>query len=594
MKKQFKIYRLPALIALSGGLLLLGCTDSDYDFDKVDYTLGFGGDEITLPGTSSTKEITLDDLLDITTSDIITTEANGDYKLFKEPDNAIAPINVNVDRITISANKSQGMSFDIDLPDIPASLQGQKIVLPYNVLGQDPIDIPEVGGEVSLLDYEFDAGSSIKSVEYVEIGENGQGVDLTLDLTIPDAINKLASLTIDLPDMLTMTCPSMEDKFDAKTNVLTLTNYPVNGSIHIVFNATRINVKTIDENNFVKLENGKFILKSNVSLTLKISEITVPNTNKLTVSGVTLFDDIIITEARGVFDPDIDLKDIGTVTINSLPSFLTDEEVVADIDNPQIWLTLSSTMPLGGTINAQLTSDTHPTPIVLDPIQVAPSADGVNPVLTRIVICRQAPDGLTGYAPMIVDNLSDLIKKLKEPMEIQFAVTSAKANQTPATVKLGYTYNLAPEYKFECPLAFGDNAVIVYSDTENGWHEDIDKLQLTKGAYVHIIGTAVNKIPADLVLDIIPLDVNGQELNSSTINVDLIKKDVPGAKDAPQEAPIELKISGDISRLDGVTLKLIATSNEQLRGVTLNKTTQTLLLKDVSAKLVGRIIYDAN
>lgn len=594
MKKQFKIYRLPALIALSGGLLLLGCTDSDYDFDKVDYTLGFGGDEITLPGTSSTKEITLDDLLDITTSDIITTEANGDYKLFKEPDNAIAPINVNVDRITISANKSQGMSFDIDLPDIPASLQGQKIVLPYNVLGQDPIDIPEVGGEVSLLDYEFDAGSSIKSVEYVEIGENGQGVDLTLDLTIPDAINKLASLTINLPDMLTMTCPSMEDKFDAKTNVLTLTNYPVNGSIHIVFNATRINVKTIDENNFVKLENGKFILKSNVSLTLKISEITVPNTNKLTVSGVTLFDDIIITEARGVFDPDIDLKDIGTVTINSLPSFLTDEEVVADIDNPQIWLTLSSTMPLGGTINAQLTSDTHPTPIVLDPIQVASSADGVNPVLTRIVICRQAPDGLTGYAPMIVDNLSDLIKKLKEPMEIQFAVTSAKANQTPATVKLGYTYNLAPEYKFECPLAFGDNAVIVYSDTENGWHEDIDKLQLAKGAYVHIIGTAVNKIPADLVLDIIPLDVNGQELNSSTINVDLIKKDVPGAKDAPQEAPIELKISGDISRLDGVTLKLIATSNEQLRGVTLNKTTQTLLLKDVSAKLVGRIIYDAN
>ena len=594
MKKLFKIYRLPALIALSGGLLLLGCTDAEYDFDKVDYTLGFGGEEIMLPGTSSTKEIALDDLLDISTSDIITTEVNGDYKLFKEPDNAIAPINVNVDRITISANKSQGMSFDIDLPDIPASLQGQKIVLPYTVPGQDPIDIPEVGGEVSLLEYEFDADSSIKSLEYVEIGENGQGVDLTLDLTIPNAINKFASLTIDLPDMLTMTCPSMADKFDTKTNVLTLTNYPVNGQIHIVFNATRINVKTIDENNFVKLENGKFILKTNVSLTLKISEITIPNTKKLTVSGVTLFDDIIITEARGIFDPDIDLKDVGTVTINSLPSFLTDEKVVADIDNPQIWLTLSSTMPLGGTINAQLTSDTHPTPIMLDPIQVAPSADGVNPTLTRIVICRHAPAGMTGYSPMIVDNLSDLIKKLKEPMEIQFTVTSAKANQTPATIKLGYTYNLAPEYKLECPLAFGDKAVIVYSDTENGWHEDIEKLQLANDAYVHITGIAVNKIPADLVLNIIPLDINGQELNSSTINIDLIKKEVPGTKDAPKEAPIELKISGDISRLDGVTLKLIATSNEQLRGVTLNKTTQTLLLKDVSVKLVGKIIYDAN
>jgi hypothetical protein len=601
MKKLFKHYRLPVLSALGSCLLLLGCTNSDYDFDKVDYTLGFGGDEITLPGNNSTKDILLDDLLDISTSDLITTEENGDYKLFKEPDNPIAPVEVNVNRITIAANNSQGLSFGIDLPAIPNAVKEQlppTITLPYdyNILGQTgTIDIPEAEGNISLLEYEFDADPAIKSLEYVALGENGQGVNLTVDVTLPEAIRKLSKLQVDLPDMLTMTCPSMPNSFDTQNNVLTLTDYAINNSrLQIVFNVTRLNVKTVDENNYVKLENGKFMLKANVNLKIKIAELAFPNTSSVAVSGMASFESIVITEARGVFDPVIDLNDVGTVEINSLPDFLTEEEVVADIDNPQIWLTISSTMPLGGTIHAQLTSDTHTSPIAVAPIQIAASPDGITPYVTRIVICRQAPTGLTGYTPLIVDNLSDLIKKLKEPMKIKFTVTSAKAAQETATIKLGYTYRLAPEYKFECPLAFGDKAVIVYTDTETDWHKDIDKLQLAEGAYVHATATAVNKIPADLELAISPLDVNGQELDASILNVDLIQKDVAGTKDGATESPVEVRISGDISRLDGIKLKLKAKGNNQLRGVTLNKTTQTLLLKDLAVKVVGKVIYNAN
>ena len=601
MKKLTYKKRLLCLLMAGGTLLLTGCINKDYDFDKVDGTLGFGGNEIVLPGNNSTKEIVLDDLLDISNSDLITTDANGDYKLFKEPDNPITPVEVNVDRITIAANNSQGLSFDIDIPEIPNAVKEQlpsTIALPYdyNVLGQTgTIDIPEVEGNISLLEYEFDADAAIKSLEYVELGENGQGVKLTVDVTLPEAIRKLSKLEVDLPDMMTMTCPSTPNLFNTQNNVLTLTDYTINNShLQLVFNVTRINVKTEDENNYVKLENGKFTLKASVGVRIKIAELAVPNESSITVSGTASFEDMVITEARGVFDPVIDLNDVGTVEINSLPDFLTEEEVVADIDNPQIWLTISSTMPLGGTINAQLTSDTHTSPIVLDPIPVAASPDGITPYVTRIVICRQAPAGLTGYTPLIVSNLSDLIKKLKEPMEIKFTVTSAKATQETATIKLGYTYRLAPEYKFECPLAFGDKAVIVYTDTETDWHKDIDKLQLANGAYVHATATAVNKIPADLELIINPLDVNGQELDASILHVDLIKKDVAGAKDAATESPVEVKISGDITRLDGVKLKLKAKSNNQLRGVTLNKTTQTLQLKDLTVKVVGKVIYDAN
>ena len=196
MKRLFKNYRLPMQTAICGSLLLLGCTNADYDFDKVDYTLGFGGETITLPGNNSTKEIMLDDLLDISTSDLITTETNGDYKLSKEPDKAIEPVEVNVKPITYEANKSQGLSFDINLPVFPAETIGQEIDLPYTPLtpGQDPIDIGEQTGNISLLEYEFDADAAIKSLEYVEVGENGQGVDLTLSLQFPTEVKKFESL----------------------------------------------------------------------------------------------------------------------------------------------------------------------------------------------------------------------------------------------------------------------------------------------------------------------------------------------------------------------------------------------------------------
>ena len=598
MEKIIKKRRLPMFAIISSCILLLSCTNQDYDFNKVDYTLGIGGDEITLPSNNSTKEITLDDLLDISGSDLITTDANGDYKLYKEPDNPISPVEINVAPITLSSDKSYGMSFDIDLPTIPDYLIGQTISLPYqiSVAGQTiTIDIPEVSGKISLLEYEFDADEVIKSLEYVEVGKNGKGVDLNVEITLPEAIKKFSKFQVDLPDMLTMTCTTMPDQFDTQNNVLTLDNYVVSDNhLKIAFNVTRINVKTVDDDNYVKLENGKFKIKANVGLTVKIAELVIPSAPSMTIGGNASFNNVVIISARGIFDPTINLDDIGTVQINNIPDFLTEEEVVADIDNPQIWLTLTSTMPLGGTINAQITSDTYNTPVVLQTIHVDGSSDGVTPTETRILLCRHEPTDLKGYTPMIVSNLSNLILKLKEGMQLKFTVNSVKAEQEPANLKLGYNYKLAPAYKFECPLAFGDKAVIVYTDTETDWHKDIDKLNLAKGTYIHVVSNVVNRIPANLELEIIPLGIDGQELNSNIINVELIRKDVAGTKGEAIESPIEAKISGDISRLDGVKLKLKAKSSEQLTGVTLNKTNQTLRLKDFTVKLVGKMTYDAN
>lgn len=606
MKKLFKSNRLPMLSALCGSLLLLGCTNADYDFDKVDYTLGFGNGDLVLPSNNSVT-LKLDDILDLGNSDLITTESNGDYKLFKEPDNAIDPVKVNIEEITITGHDERGLDYPaITLPEIPGAIRelipGQ-ISLPYHddIFGQS-VDIPvlEANGDISLLEYEFDADPAIKSLKYVEVGKNGKGVNLTLSLTIPTAISKFGSLTIDLPDMLTMTCPSMANNFDKEKNVLTLTNYPVNGQLQIVFNVTRINVKTIDDNNFVKLENGKFNLKTTVGLAVTISELTLPKESSLTLSGVAKFDDLVITKAGGIFDPDIDLGDVGTVTINDIPDFLNDDEVKADIDNPLIWLTLKTNLPLGGDIDAKITSiidGINKYTININDIELKAKADGANEdAETKILLCRKTPEGtdLTNVQVKEVPDLSKLIETLKDGMQLSFRATKAKAKQVEATVELGKDYYLKPEYKFSAALALGDNAAIVYSDKEVDWNKDIDKLELSDNSKILLTANVENGVPADLEINITPLEKNGKTLNTLTVTP-IKNKIAAGATAGEIQYEISDASGKALKQLDGVDyrLKVTAPSDAAQKGKTLNKN-QEIKIKDIKMQLNGKVIYDAN
>ena len=75
MKRKQKRVTLLLASLLVGGFLVTGCTNSDYDFNEIDATMGFGGDGLELPA-SSTMDIPLKDVLDL--------EENGSVKLDDE------------------------------------------------------------------------------------------------------------------------------------------------------------------------------------------------------------------------------------------------------------------------------------------------------------------------------------------------------------------------------------------------------------------------------------------------------------------------------------------------------------------------------
>ena len=590
MKKSKMKNRLLFMSCIVGGMILGGCKDGDYNISSVDAKLGVGNGNLTLPSNNSFV-ITLDDILDLGSTDLITVnETTGEYMFGKDPE-SVSDVKVKVDKFTPQTPTETGLSFNINLPTFPPAIVGQEVDIPYT--GITPaIDIDEQSGNISLLKYEFDAPDEIKSLTSVGVGDEGVGVNLNVSLTFPSEAKKFQYVKIEMPKMLTMTCN--KSGFDPATNVLTLNNCTPTDCSGIVFNVTKINMQTVDAQNYAKLEGGKFKLESTVKTTLKISRLKVPSGSSIAISGNASFTGLTITSATGQFKPTINAQEVGSTTINSLPAFLTDKRVVADVDNPQIWLTIQSNIPLGGYVEAKLSSSTYTAGVILSKAKGNQLPIAANST-TKLVICRKAPAVLSGFTPVLAPDLSKLIEKLEEGMKINIDITKYEAEQTAdVNVKLGHDYSIAPNYSFKAPLALGTNAEIVYKENEGDWNKDLKDLQLTPASKVVLTASVNNGVPANLEINVKPLDVNGNEL--TTLIVNPIKKTVRSGETADV---IQYEISdpqgAGLNQLNGIEYELLvkAPSAATEVGKSLNKT-QKITITTTNLQLNGKVIIDAN
>ena len=584
MKKLFKTSKLFMLTAVCGSALLLGCTDADYDLDKVDYTLGLGSGQLTLPSNNSVI-VKLDDILNLGSTDLISIDANGDYRFEKDPEK-VDPVTVKVDPINLSADNYQDYAFIFNLPnevmDLPIT------TIDCSTLPQELQNMLTISKDVRKMDYVFTVPNEVKSLSYVAVGgENG--VSLKLNLTMPSLITK-SEITLDLPDVLDI--PQGVES----GNIVRLTNPSGANTIELIIKGIRIKQPTsADDTDYAYIDNGEFKMKGNINLTLKISELNKPSTPTVDLNATVYVEAITITSATGVFKPTINVQQVGSTTITSLPDFLSDARVVADIDNPQIWLDITSNMPLGGIVEARLGSTS------LNGFVTLTKAQGnALPIVangqSRLVICRKAPEGLSGYTPIIASNLSDIVHRLNEGMKITIDITSFEATQTEnVTILLGEPgYTLTPAYRFTAPLALGDEAVIIYNDNEGDWNKDIDKIQLSDGSKATLTANVKNGVPADIEINITPLDKNGQVLTALTITP-IKNKVLAGVVDGEIQYEIADTNGNGLKQLDGINyhLSVTAPSDATLKGKTLNKN-QQIILNNIKLQLNGKVVVDAN
>lgn len=592
MKRKQKRVTLLLASLLVGGFLVTGCTNSDYDFNEIDATMGFGGDGLELPA-SSTMDIPLKDVLDLEENGSVKLDDEGNY-LFQLTGSGSSEANPKIEPILL-----EGRSYNANIPiSLSASAKATRSLTASS-------GIPEV--KEKMFEY-HGVDKSVKSLTKANM--KPVTMKLTLGFSgISSVISKIKKATLTLPGYLSLNrvvgdgndmpipTSSRIDIADISTSrdmVLTITSNELLFSEQDAYGTLSI------------AEDGKIDMDGYFGLKIDDFELTgTPSTANMSIAAKVEVENIELTSATGVFDPEVNFGTLGEVDVTGVPDFLSDDNVVADLANPQILLTINNEMNVAATVKATVTATkSGQTTATVQLPEMYIEKNSVSPT-TQICICRaKTPELVNQYGDAnvyAVSNLSTLINKI--PDHVSIGNVEARADQSQeATVEFGKPYHITPSYEVYAPLAFGKDAVIEYSDQFDGWNDDIDDLELSENTYVRLTADAISKVPAALILEAHPLGIGGADI-SNLIEVNIKKGEVSASTDgetavtSPLEVEIREKVKGGLKQLDGLSYKVQgkATHNgTTVEGITLNANKHTLKLNNIKVKLVGKIIGDFN
>lgn len=591
-KKQMKASLLLVSL-LTAGFLVTGCTNDDYDFDQIDATMGFGGGELEIPA-SSTMNIPLSDILELEENGSVKIAANGDY-LFQL---------TGTDATTASPKIS------------PIHLTGRSYTNTINLSTSSAAKGTRAAGtHLSFVSpkqqmFEYNGtDAAVKSLNSAEVdGEIVLNVNLTLG-GLSSAITKLDKVTLTLPGYLQI-LPPVTGKGNGVPMVngskITVENVSTSSDLRLTIKAKKLDFANQDAYGKVVIgNNGSIKMDGYFDLGIE-ANITGAPTSALSIGANVTVNDITLKSATGIFDPEINITSLGDVTVTGVPDFLSEDGVRADLDNPQIILSIKNDMDAAAKVSAKVISTKNGqnlATVQLPEMHIYKTS--LTPV-TKICICRHKTAELTaqyGAANVYeVSNLATLINK-HIPDHVQITNVEAKADLSQEmTIEFGHNYNVEPSYEVYAPLAFAEGAVIEYADDFDGWNDDLDELELAEGTYLRLTADAQNLVPATLIVEATPLGVNGADI-SNQIEVNIkqgtVKASADGVEAATSPLEIELreKVKGALQKLDGLSYKVKGKASHDgtiVTGINLNSEKHTLKLENIKVKLVGKVIGNFN
>ena len=590
-KKQMKASLLLASL-LTLGFSLTGCTNDDYDFDQIDATMGFGSGELEIPA-SSTMNIPLSDILELEEGGSVKIAANGDY-LFQltgsEASSAspmISPIVLrgNSYSNTLTLNASSAAKGTRAAGSHLSFVSPKELMFKYN--GTD---------------------AAVKSLKSAEVaGEIELKINLTLG-GLSSAITNINKVTLTLPGYLEISRVEGNGNGVPMVNgsKITVENVSTSSNLRLTIKAKKLDFEKQDAYGKVVIDNnGSINMDGYFDLGIEANVTRVP-TSALTIGANVNVNDITLKSATGIFDPEINISSLGDVTVTGVPDFLSEDGVRADLDNPQIILSIKNDMDAAAKVSAKVISTKNGqnlATVQLPEMNICKTT--VTPV-TKICICRHKTAELTdqyGAANVyVVSNLATLINQ-HIPDHVQITDVEAKADLSQEmTIEFGRNYNVVPSYEIYAPLAFAEDAVIEYADDFDGWNDDLDDLELSEGTYVRLTADAQNLVPATLIVEATPLGQEGTDI-SNLIEVNVKKGTVKASADgvtavnSPLEIELREKEKGGLQKLDGLSYKVKGKASHDgttVTGINLNSKKHTLKLENIKVKLVGKVIGNFN
>lgn len=594
LNHNLKHHLLPSALLVAGFLTLTGCTNNDYDLNNVDATMGFGSESLVIPN-SSTKDIPLKDVLDLKEGGCVVTDAAGNY-LFQLAGGDVEAAYPNISPIILDVTNV----FDGDISLSSTAASGAKA---RRAPGSS---LHIASPKVMMFEYHGN-DKAVKSLNEAEIDdtENETEISIRLDFSnISTAVSNIESATLTLPAYLSISQVNGSGNGVPTLNgsKVTITDISTARPLELILKTQKLVFTNQNDHGNLSINNGAIDLTGYFSIALQCNVAGAMPDNPTIKAKIGVADRTIkMKSATGIFDPTINLSSLGEVDVTGIPDFLDDDDVVADLDNPQILLTVNNDMDVAATVSATVISTKEGRElarVTLPEMSVAKNG------LSKICICRQKTSELTqqyGEANVYaVSNLSTLINRI--PDHIKIVDVNAHAKAEVATIVFGNEYHVKPSYKVNAPLAFGENANIVYEDSFTGWNDDIDELDLAKGTYIEVTANVENKVPAYLTVKAYPVDAQGNKIEDKLLVE--IPDEVAASTDGttavttPITMKITPKVKNSLKQLDGLVFRLEGSAKSangnKVTGISLNEREHTLKLNDIKVKIVGKIIGDFN
>ena len=588
--KKSTVAPLLACLLLSP-LAFTSCTDDHYDLNEVDSTIGVGSDGLRLP-TSSTDEIQLFDVLELNESDVVKIQENGDY-MFEQDGGDVTPARPMIDIIQIS--KQSTTSEALVIP--------KNLITGINAMGKKTgvrkADNIVQKAAVNQFDFSGNKPAEVLSLKTVSVDANIK-LAVSFSSALKSCVTKIAKLSLSMPSYMSFTASTTSGDLSVNGHKITLANISTANEITLNIDINALDFKS-GNNGTLAIEGGKIKMDGTVVMGVEISPSDINlsglTSGDLSITSQIQFPDFKVTGAQGRFSPTIDLGNLGEATINNVPDFLKDGNVVVDLANPQIWLTTNSDLTLAGYVDGVIKA--YKKGQVIASVNV----NGINiqaNATSKICICRNASlvDGSMFTQVIEVPTLSTLIRTI--PDKLVFEADARADSQNEYAITFGRQYNISPSYTIKAPIAFAEDARIVYNDSIEDMNKDLKDLDFAEGTYINVDANVENKVPAHLTVSAYAVDINGKRMSDDLISI-VVSNVVAASPDGttPVVTPLNVKVQqnkpGVLKNVDKLMFTIEGSAKENgniIEGVTLNAYKHTLVARDIVVKVVGKMIIE--
>lgn len=312
--------------------------------------------------------------------------------------------------------------------------------------------------------------------------------------------------------------------------------------------------------------------------------------------------DINITSVSGTFGHTI--GDIDPLHLDDMPDFLNDDDVVLDLANPLIFVSINNSLPASIKIGNETDNSQG--------IHLSANAKGeTKHYATGALNITQGEnhfmiaDHNTTLRPASyqdknvnfvgVHDVAGLVRTIPEQIDINVDPVTLHAND----LLIDHEYPISIDYEVYAPLEFGDDFRLVYQDTERGWASDLKDVEDMNLGAIEINAVVESDLPASIQLSLIPIDEECMPITALTP----ITIDVPaGAKEQPINIRIEATDGHSINdvltgrngaqQLDGIKYRAEVKKGDKDDAAL--RPEAKVRLHDLQITVKGGITYDAN